>query len=109
MRTATFENLHNRNGRCDLHLSLSEEQSRIKPAAPVKHLRKSVSHHARVDLAEALCAKDVEEQLLLNAGSHPQEEVEPRLHEVNSTFRQPLLRVPHCHWQRSTFQLDLKR
>lgn len=67
------------------------------------------SHHARVDLAEARRAEDVEEQLLLDAGPHPQEEVEPRLHQVNSAFRQSLLRVSHCYWQRAAFQFYLKQ
>lgn len=57
-----------------------------------KHGNRSVpSHHARVYLAEARRAEDVKQQLLLDAGSHPQEEVETRLQDVNSAFRKPLL------------------
>lgn len=48
------------------------------------------SHHARVNLAEARRAEDVEQHLLLDAGPYPQEEVEACLQEVHSTFRQPL-------------------
>jgi len=66
------------------------------------------SHQARVDLAEARRAEDVEQQLLLSAGAHPQEDVQPRLQEVDSAFRQPLLRGPHCHWQRAALKLCLK-
>lgn len=73
-----------------------------------EHGRSISPHHAGVDLTKARRAEDVEEQLLLDAGSHPQEEVEPRLQEVNSAFGQPLLRVPHCHGQRPAFQLHLQ-
>lgn len=66
------------------------------------------THHGAVDLAEAGCAKDVEQQLLLDAGSHPQEELQPRLQQVNSALGQPLLRVPHCQWQRAALQLHLE-
>lgn len=55
------------------------------------------THHAAVDLAEARRAEDVEQQLLLDAGAHPQEELQSRLQEVNAAFGQPLLRVPHRH------------
>lgn len=59
--------------------------------------RRVSSHHAAIDLAEARRAEDVEQQLLLDAGAHPQEEMQSRLQEVNSAFGQPLLRVPHRH------------
>lgn len=87
-------------------------QCRIKLQAAGQQMqhesRSASSHHARVYLAEARRAEDVEQQLLLDAGSHPQEEVESRLQEVNSAFRQPLLRVPHRHRQRPAFQLRLE-
>lgn len=44
------------------------------------------SHHAAIDLAEAWRAEDVEQQLLLDTGTHPQEELQSRLQEVNSAF-----------------------
>lgn len=66
------------------------------------------THHGAVDLAEAGCAKDVEQQLLLDACSHPQEELQPCLKQVDSALGQPLLRVPHSQWQRAALQLHLQ-
>lgn len=66
------------------------------------------THHGAVDLAEAGRAEDVEQQLLLDAGPHPQEELQSRLQQVDSALGQPLLGVPHRQWQRAALQLHLE-
>lgn len=66
------------------------------------------THHTAVDLAEAGRAEDVEQQLLLDAGPHPQEELQPCLQQVDSALGQPLLRVPHRQRQRAALQLHLE-
>lgn len=92
------------------HFHTRTELNRLVPTQEELHTTNwtGPSHHARVDLAEARRAEHVEEQLLLNAGPHPQEEVEPRLHQVDSALRQPLLGVSHCDRQTAAVQLYLE-